>query len=247
MLDEVRQRGKLIAGVKYDSKPFGYLDTDEQLKGYDIELLRTLAKRLLGSEKDIEFQQVLSSTRVVAINSSSVDVVAATMTITPAREKIVDFSEPYFIAQQAILVPQNSTVKRLKDLGGKTILFVLGSTSETNIKKQLPSAHYLGFKTANEAFAGLKAGRGDAMTSDNTILSGFMSDSCGFRLLPDRLSSEPYGLAFRQGGNHDSASLRIAINKELAAMAKDGTLEALKAKWVDSAFQAKPCPKQPTP
>lgn len=240
-LEAVKTRGKLVAGVKYDSKPFGYLDTDGQLKGYDIDLMRELARRILGSEQAVEFQQVLSSTRVMAVNSGSVDVVAATMTITPQREKLIDFSKPYFTAHQAVIVPLKSPARTLDDLNGKTILFVMGTTSEKNIKERLPKARYLGFKTSTDAFSALKAGRGDAMTTDDTILSGFMSDGCGFRLLNQTLSDEPYGLGFRQDEQQSSGDLRKAIDEQLHAMQRDGTLARLKTKWVDSMLKIKPC------
>jgi len=240
-VNEVKHRGKLVAGVKFDSKPFGFLDTDGQLKGYDIDLMRELSRRLLGKEKGVEFQQVLSSTRVIAINSGSVDAVAATMTITPERAKVVDFSIPYLTAHQAVVVPSDSPARHLKDLDGKTILFVLGTTSEGNIKKRLPDAKYTGFKSSTDAFSALKAGRGDAMTTDDTIISGFLSDNCGFRVLDEKLSDEPYGLAFRKGGAETPDDLRVQVNQSLKVMEKDGTLARLKAKWVDSMLKGKPC------
>jgi putative glutamine transport system substrate-binding protein len=243
LMDAVKQRGKLVAGVKYDSKPFGYLDTDGQLKGFDIDMMHELAKRILGDSNAVEFQQVLSSTRVIAINSGSVDVVAATMTITPDREKVVDFSKTYFTAHQAVIVPISSPVKKLDDLQGKTILFVMGTTSERNIRSRLAQAKYIGFKTSTDAFSALKAGRGEAMTTDDTILSGFLADTCGFRPLTERLSDEPYGLGFRQDPDSSTISLRQRVDRELAAMEKDGTLDSLKRKWVDAAFQSKPCPQ----
>lgn len=242
LTSEIQHRGKLVAGVKFDSKPFGFLDSaDGQLKGYDIDLMREISKRLLGKEKAVEFQQVLSSTRVIAINSGSVDVVAATMTITPERAKVVDFSEPYLVAHQAVVVPVNSPVKHLGDLNGKTILFVLGTTSEGTIKKRLPQAKYTGFKSSTDAFSALKSGRGDAMTTDDTIISGFLSDNCGFRVLDEKLSDEPYGLAFRKGSQNAPDELRLQINQYLSEMKKDGTLDRLKSKWVDTALKTKPC------
>ncbi|MCE3235003.1 MAG: amino acid transporter substrate-binding protein [Vampirovibrio sp.] len=242
LTSEIQHRGKLVAGVKFDSKPFGFLDSEDgQLKGYDIDLMREISRRLLNKENAVEFQQVFSSTRVIAIDSGSVDVVAATMTITPKRAKVVAFSDPYLIAHQAVVVPTKSSVKSLSDLNGKTILFVLGTTSEATIKKRLPQAKYTGFKSSTDAFSALKSGRGDAMTTDDTIISGFLTDNCGFRVLNEKLSDEPYGLAFRKGSAQAPDELRLQVNKYLAEMKQDGTLERLKAKWVDTALNAKPC------
>lgn len=241
-VESVKARGKMLAGVKYDSPPFGSLDTNGQLHGYDIDLLKELAKRVLGNEQAVDFEQVFSSTRVMALNSGSLDVVAATMTITPERAKVVDFSEPYFVAHQAVIVPEDSPIQTLENLNGKTILFVMGTTSETTIKKRLPQAKYTGFKTSTDAFSALKAKRGEAMTTDDSILYGFMSQNCGFRLLKERLSEEPYGLAFRQsGGKASENSLKNAVNKALADMKQDGTLTRLATKWIGPEQAKKSC------
>jgi putative glutamine transport system substrate-binding protein len=242
LLKTIESRGRLMAGVKYDSKPFGFLDTDGAVKGFDVDLIRELSKRLLGTKDAVEFQQVLSSTRVFAIQSGQLDVVAATMTITPEREELIDFTDPYYVAGQAILVPVRSPIHKLAELKGKRVLFVIGSTSEGNLKQKVPDAKLLGFKTATDAMAALKAGRGEAFTSDDTILSGMMSGSCDFRLLPERLSNEPYGLGLRQDAEHHSTdSLRQKINALLKEMKADGTLEKLKARWVVTGSQPAGC------
>jgi putative glutamine transport system substrate-binding protein len=241
-VESVKARGKLLAGIKYDSQPFGYLTTQGELQGYDIELLREIAKRLLGDPQAITFQQVFSSTRLVALNSGSLDVVAATMTITPERAKLVDFSRPYFVAHQAVMVPVGSAVHKLDDLQGKTILFVLGTTGEATIKKRLPQARYVGFKTVPEALFALKTKQGDALTTDDSILYGLMAETCGFQLLPEHLSDEPYGLAFRKSGTAETAnSLRNQVNTALLAMEKDGTLNRLKAKWIAPSQAGQTC------
>lgn len=241
-VDSVKARGKLLAGVKYDSRPFGYLNTNGELQGYDIDLLRELSKRVLGDEKAVTFEQVFSSTRVIALNSGTLDVVAATMTITPERAKLVDFSRPYFMAHQAVLVPAGSSIQKLDDLNGKTILFILGTTSEANIKKRLPEAKYVGFKTSTDAFSALKAKRGDALTTDDSIIYGFMAENCGFRLLDEKLSEEPYGLAFRKvAGEGSPDSLKNRFNEALDAMEKDGTLARLKDKWTNPAHAEATC------
>jgi aspartate/glutamate/glutamine transport system substrate-binding protein len=245
---EVQKRGKLIAGVKYDSKPFGFMDANGKLQGYDIDLMRELARRLLGDGQKVEFQQVLSSTRVIALNAGNVDVVGATMTITPDREKVIDFSIPYYTAHQAVIVPQDSQVRKLDDLHDKAILFVIGTTSEMNIRRRLPNAKYIGYKSSTDAFSALKARRGDAMTTDDSIIFGFLSDNCGYRLLDERLSDEPYGLAFRQAtvNTAEGIALRDQVNRYLREMHQDGTLDRLKAKWIDTILQQeKSCSHSP--
>ncbi|MBY0404028.1 MAG: transporter substrate-binding domain-containing protein [Cyanobacteria bacterium] len=240
---QIQQRQKILAGVKYDSKPFGFLDKDGKVKGYDIDLVKEIAKRLLGNSEAVEFQQVLSSTRVMAINSGNLDVVAATMTITPEREELIDFSKPYYVAGQAVMVPKNSPVQHLDQLKDKRVLFVFGSTSEGNLKKRLPQAKTIGFKTATDGVGALKAGRGEAFTTDDTILLGFMDGTCDFRLLPERISQEPYGLGIKQDvSSHSTDTFKQKINEALAQMEKDGTLGKIRKKWILQGTAPEGCP-----
>lgn len=242
LLSQIQAKHKLVAGVKFDSKPFGFIDTDGKVKGYDVDLIREITKRLLGSADAVDFEQVLSSTRVMAINSGNLDVVAATMTITPEREELIDFTDPYYVAGQAILVPKLSAAKTAEDLKDKRIMFIIGSTSEGNIKQRLPKAKLVGFTTATDALAAMKAGRGDAFTTDDTILLGFMQGNCDFRLLPDRLSKEPYGMGIRQDENHATDTFRLKINAILKEMEKDGALEKIKKKWITTSASNAHCP-----
>lgn len=237
-LQQVLKRGKLVAGVKYDSRPFGYVTPSGELQGFDIDLMHHIAERLLGDADAIEFRQVLSSTRIIALDTGTVDVVAATMTITPARESVIDFSRTYFKAGQAVVVPQNSNIHTVEDLKGKQVLYVLGSTSEGNLKDRTkavkPPPTLTGFKTTTDAFSALKAGRGDAFTTDDSILAGLVGTTCDFRVLPQRLSEEPYGLGFKQDNRHHSTdTLREKVNEIIAELEAEGILQKLKEKWLE--------------
>lgn len=231
LLDVIKSRGKIIAGVKYDTKPFGYINEKQEVKGFDIDLCKELAKRILNDENAVEFQQVTSSNRIFSITSGTVDFAAATMTITPKREKIIDFSIPYYIAGQAIMTPKNSSIKTLKDLNGKKVIVVLGSTSEKNIRMLVPKAKVLGFRTYTDAFSALKNGRGDALTTDDTIIYGFISENSDFVMLKERLTKEPYGLGFKKG--QETLSFQKAVNTAIMEMMDDGTIAKLEKKWID--------------
>jgi len=230
LLKSVLQRGKIVVGVKYDTKPFGFIDKDQSLKGFDIDLGKEIARRLLGNPNAVEFQQVTSSNRIMSLTSGTVDFVAATMSITPKRQRVVDFSRPYYVAGQAIMVPSNSTIKSLKDLSGKCVIVVLGSTSEVNIKELVPDVNILGFRTYTDAFFALKSGRGEALTTDDTIIYGFLSENKGFKVLKDRLTREPYGIGFKKG--QDTQSFQDAVNSTLEQLIQDGTLAKIQRKWM---------------
>lgn len=222
-------RGKLIVGVQYDAKPFGFIDKDGQLEGVDVDIAKELANRILGSESRVEFKKVSPSTRIEAITSGEVDMVIATMSITPQRKLIVSFSDPYFIAGQAIAVPIDSDIKTYNDLNNKNVIVVLGTTGEKNLRYFAPSAVIQGYKSYSEAFEAFKKGRADAITTDDSLLMGFVMDNKNFKILPKRLTQEPYGIAFKN--SEDAASLKVNINRMIQDMQSDGTLNAIKKKW----------------
>lgn len=229
LLKTVQERKSLVIGVKYDSPPFGYLDANGQLKGLEIDLAHALAEKVLGDPKAVRFVQVNTSTRVAALQARQVDFVLATMTITPEREKIVRFTQPYYQAAQGIMVKADSPYTQLADLKNKTILYVIGGRGEPNLKQALPQANLLGFKTHLDAFTAFQAGRGDAFSSDDAILYGFLHEYCGLRILTERISTEPYGIAFRK--DKASQSLAQTVQAALNEFEKSGYLAKLNRQW----------------
>lgn len=230
LLDSVKQRGIIVAGVKFDSKPFGFVDTDQKLKGFDVDLVREIAKRVLGDENAVKFQQVTSSNRIFSLTAGSVDFVAATMTINAKRKQIIDFSSPYYIAGQTIMIPKTSSIKSVRDLNGQKVIVVLGSTSEKNIRELAPRAKIEGFRTYTDAFSALRAGRANALTTDDTIIAGFLAEDNNFKMIKERYTKEPYGIAFRKGA--ETQSFQQAVNNALEDIKADGTLELLRRKWM---------------
>jgi putative glutamine transport system substrate-binding protein len=230
LLEIVKEKGKITAGVKYDSKPFGFIDTDQSLKGFDIDLLKEIAKRMLGDQNAVEFKQVTSSNRIFSLTSGGVDLVAATMTITPKRAQIIDFSSVYFVAGQAIMVSEASSIRVAKDLNEKKVAVVLGSTSERNLRTLAPKAIIQGFRTYTDAFSALKSGRADALTTDDTIITGFLYENTGFKMLEGRYTKEPYGIGFRKDEN--TLLFQKAVNIALDEIKSDGTLERISKKWI---------------
>jgi len=229
-LDKILQRGKIIVGVKYDTKPFGFINEKGKLEGFDIDIAKQIAKYLLGDENKIEFKQVTPSNRILALSSGEVDMIVATMTITKQRKAVVDFSIPYFVAGQAIMVPKNSGIFSMSDLNGKRAIIIFGSTSEKNLRLIAPEAIVTGYRTYTSAYSALKQGRADALTTDDTILSGFALQDPTVKILPKRYSKEPYGVAFKKGKKSDR--LKNKVNIVLTDMITSGEMKQLKAKWI---------------
>ena len=231
LMEQILKNDKIVVGVKYDSKPFGFKDKNGNLQGFDIELAKKIAKHILGDENKVEFVQVTPSSRILTLTSGKVDMIIATMSITPQRQHVVSFSTPYYIAGQALMTPLSSDIDGLTDLRDKRVIVVLGTTAERNIKQLVPSSIIKGYKTDNEAYDALKAGKGDALINDDTILVGLLSEDSSMKILSKRYTQEPYAIAFRQ--DEESESLRLNINHILEHMQMSGELNRLKNKWID--------------
>lgn len=229
-LDRIIKNDKIVVGVKYDTKPFGYIDENDQLQGFDVDLAKKIAKYILGDENKVEYKEVTTSSRLRAVNSGEVDMVIATMTITPLRAGIVDFSKPYYVAGQTVMVSEKSDIKSISDLKNKKVIIVFGSTAEQNLKLVAPDAKIVGFKTYTSAYNALKQGAADAMAADDTILLGFVSYDKDMRILPKRYTKEPYAIGFKKG--IVSETLRSKVDFILNEMYKNGELKNLKSKWI---------------
>lgn len=231
LMETILKNDKIIVGVKYNAKPFGFKDSNGQLQGFDIDLAKKIAKNILGDENKVEFVEVTPSSRILTLTSGKADMIIATMSITPQRQQIVNFSTPYYIAGQALMTPINSDIDGLTDLRDKKVIVVLGTTAERNIKQLVPSSIIKGYKTDLDAFSALKLGQGDALINDDSILAGLMLDDNNFKILSKRYTQEPYAIAFRQ--DEESESLRTTVNHILEHMQLSGELNRLKNKWIN--------------
>lgn len=226
----VVKNDKIVVGISFDSKPFGYMDTDGQVKGLEADLAREIADRLLGDENKVEFKEVESQDRVSAIKSGYVDMVISTMTITPARKRQVDFSIPYFVAGQAICVRRDGKIDSIYDLINKKVIVIIGTTGERNIKRFAPNIFIQGYADNSEAIDAFRNGVADAITTDDALLQGLVAEDGEYKLLPKRLTREPYGIAFKK--SRHGRSLRKRVNEILQEMKQDGTLRNIVDKWI---------------
>lgn len=228
-LSKILERGKLIVGVRDDTAPFGFRDENGNLIGYDIDLSREIAKGIFGDESKIEFVPVTASNRIMKLSSGEVDILVATMSVTNQRLRILNFSTPYYIAGQAILVNTSSKYTSLRDFRGKKLIIVFGSTSEDNLRSNVPEIEVVGFKTYPDAYNALKTEKAQGIVSDDTILMGYALKDKSVKLLPKRYSKEPYAVALRK--ESDSDRLLSSVNYVLKTLQDSGKLFRMQEKW----------------
>ncbi len=226
----IKDRGKLKVGVKVDVPKFGYKDPKtNQIDGFEIDIAKAIAKKILGDENKLDPQAVTAKTRGPLLDSGEVDIIAATFTITEERKKSYNFSDPYFTDGVGLLVKKASGITSLKDLNGKTIGVAQSATSKKALKeeadKQGVKVSFLEFNTYPEIKAALDSGRVDCFSVDGSILFGYLDDSTV--ILKDRFSPQNYGIASKKGND----GITKAVNEVISEMKKSGELDKLIKKW----------------
>jgi len=228
ILENDKKSKTVTWGVKADTKLIGLTDVkDGKEKGFEIDLARAITKKMLGKEGKAKFVTVTSQSRIPLLKNGNIDAIIATMTITPDRQKTIDFSNSYFDAGQSILVKKDSTIKKVQDLNNKTIIGVVGSNSVQNVKKFAPKAHVLQLPDYAQALTALKSGQGDALTTDNVILAGMAINNPGYKLQGKAFTTEPYGIGINKG----QSDFKESVNQALKEVQKDGTYNKLIIKW----------------
>ncbi len=229
LYNEIAQRGYIKVGINTDSRPFGFYDKEGNIIGYDADLAAYIAQYLVKNPQKVEFIPVTPANRLLKASTGEVDMVISTVTITPQRQQVVDFSISYDRAGQAVMVKSSSEIKGMQDLAGQSIGVIFGTTAESNIQRLVPTAYIQGFKTYQEAYNALKSGRVNAITSDDTILKRFSMEDKDVKLLPQRYSSEPYGIAFKKGSS--TARLKEELDFAIKDMQRKNILARLRNKW----------------
>lgn len=238
-LEDIKKRGKLIAGVKYDTYLFGYKDpNDQKVKGFEIDLMKAFAKRLFGDENKVEFKEVTSKTRIKLLDAGDIDLIAATMTVSEERKKQVDFSNIYFLAGQSLLVKNDSPIQSINDLKGRKVSTSKGSTSAKNIKKLAPEAILEEYENYADALTALKSGKVEAVTTDDSIFMGMQQQNPDLKLVGGQFTKEPYGIAVKKGNTE--------LQKELNAFIKEIWDNGEYAKLYKQWFKKEPPKELPT-
>lgn len=227
----IMQRDKLIVGVRANAKPFGDIDQDGKLVGFDVDLGREFARRWLGSEDKVTLVTVGTSDRIPRLVAGEVDLLIAALPQRRERDALIDFSQTYFQSGETLLVRDNSIINTLVDLHGRHVAVLQGSTIAETLRnaagKQEISLNLQPYADPAAALLALQNEQVDALAGDNVLLTQFAGKTPGLRLLAARFTQESYAVGLRQG---DSA-LRELVNFTLQDMKKDGVYDQLYQRW----------------
>ena len=235
---KIERRGYLIAGVDQNTWLFAYFNPlDGHFEGFEIDMLRDLAKAIFGDPTKVQFRAITTDERMTAVQDGSVDVVADAMTITCQRREKVDFSTVYFDAGQRVLVPSDSRIGNVKDLGGKRVCATTGSTSIQNIERLIPSAIPHPVAQRTDCLVALQQGQVDAISTDDALLLGFKAQDPYTKIVGSRFTDEPYGMAISKA-HPDFVRFDNGV---LAQMRANGAWRDIYSRWLGK-FAATPAP-----
>ena len=216
-LEAVQKKGVLTVATSPDFPPFESLDGD-QIVGIEVDIMEKIAEAL-GVE--IKFEQMDFDSVLPGVQAGKFDVGMSGITVTAEREKNADFTDPYFMAAQAIVVMEDSDITCKADLEGKSVSVQTGTTAESYCMEN--GYDVQAFQANNDAASALTSGKVDAWVVDNEVAVALAAELDGAVVLDEAMTSEPYAFAFAKG----SDTLVAAFNDALKALIDDGTVEAI--------------------
>lgn len=217
-LDEIKESGKIKIGVFSDKNPFGYVDENGEIQGYDVYFAKRIAKDLLGSEDAVEFVYVEAASRVEYLQSAKVDVILANFTVTDERKEKVDFALPYMKVALGVVSPDSAPITSVDDLKDKNLIVVKGTTAETYFTENYPDLKLTKFDEYQEAYDALLDGRGDAFSTDNTEVLAWARQNPGFTVGVESIGNIDTIAPAVQKGNTE---LLNWLNSEIESLADE--------------------------
>jgi ABC-type amino acid transport substrate-binding protein len=218
------EEGKLLVGTDTPFPPFE-IGQPPDISGYDIEVFNAIAKKL---DLPVTYKDTAFPTIFRDLAQGKFDVVVAASTILPDREQTVDFSDPYYLTPQSLLVAEGNTdVRTVDDLSGATVGAQDGTTGEFYAQDETDASEVRGFPEGPDAINALRNGQVDAVIIDFAVGKDAVEKAGGVEIAQRIVTNELYGFAFAE----DNDALREQVNQALAEIKEDGTLARLYQKY----------------
>lgn len=230
-----QQQTQIVAGTAPGFPPFEMIQNGK-LVGFDIDLLEAVVEQSDGYTLK-GWEQYEFGSLIGALTANKVDVLAAGLSITPKRKESIAFTNPYWDANQAILVRKGSSWKpqSLSDLAGHKVGAQSGTTGESQIQElikneTLKESNYNAYSNYVLAVTDLENGNIDAAVLDKPVADTFVS-SRDVVISTVVETGEQYAFGIQK----NSPNLESGLNAGLQAVRENGTYADLKTKWFASA------------
>jgi len=228
LLASVKSSGVLRCAVYSDVPPFASPDPKtRQLSGMDIDLCKALA-----SQMGVKPQLVPTSVeaRVAVIATGRADVLIANLAYTKTRGSQIQFSDPYYIAKEMLVVKAANAGKPLSYFKGKRISANKGTTSEQSIV--LKGGKPVTFQDAASAFLALEQNKVQGFVTNTMtaikMISQAQKDGISLAMIKEPMALEPIGVGMKKG----EPQLLASVNSSLKAMDDNGTIDKIWNTWI---------------
>jgi len=218
------KEGTLTMATNAYFPPYEYYD-GQDIIGIDADIAKAIADKM-GLElkiEDMEFDSIIT-----AVSTGKADLGLAGMTVTPDRQKNVDFSDTYANGVQVIIVKEDSTIAKPDDLKGKKIGVQLSTTGDLTATDEFGKDSVVQYNKGNDAVMALTQGQVDAVIIDNEPAKSYVEANKGLKILDTEFLNEDYAACISK----DNAGLTKAVNKALAELKADGTLQKIVDKYI---------------
>ena len=225
-LQDIKSSGVLVVGVKADYPPFGYLSPKGANIGIEPDLARNLAQRL-GVK--VQFVSVVAANRIEFLQQGKINVLIATMSDTPEREKIVDIIHPnYYASGYNVMVPKTVKLTGWAQLKGMPVCAIQGAFYNKEVGEKY-GAELVAFTGVAEALTALQQGRCNAFLYDDTAIEGELTDPTwkAYDMPLPTQDAQPWGMAVKNG----EPALAAFISKASEDWAKTGYILSLETKY----------------
>jgi polar amino acid transport system substrate-binding protein len=226
-LKEIQQRKKLIVAVKDNLPLLGFRDQQGNLQGLEIDIARKLATEIFGNAS-VQLFPVANQDRLKVAIEGNVDLTIARVTATATRSRVVDFSRSYYLDGTGVITKQANITKN-SDLAGKKIAVLNNSTTIATLQYIIPKAQLVGVNSYQQAQDLLKTGKVVAVAADRSLLIGWRKTDPSYYLLPDKLSTEAWGIVIPKGMQYDP--LRQLVDRSIQQWQADGWLQGRIKYW----------------
>ena len=213
---DIKARKRWNIAVKCDQPPFGYIGLQSKNAGFDVEIARWFARFAFGKANRVTWTCISTAAREPALTTGRVDLVIATFTYNTDRETRIDFSRAYYKATGRMLVRNNSSVRSLNDLAGKTVATTSGSVYDKWVKNCFKDTKLIVTDVFSNALIAFRDGRADALMFDDTALLGIAVTDPSYKLTSDLFLAQPYGIGIKQG----NVALKRWVDSRLELMRK---------------------------
>lgn len=228
------KKEEVVVGLDNTFVPMGFLDDNNEITGFDVDLAKEVFKRM---DREVKFENIDWATKEASLDRGSIDMIWNGYSLNDERKKLVSYSEPYMDNKTIIVVMADSDINSYDDLEGLEIGTQQGSTAyealqaNEDFKNKLKDQDASQYDTFDKALRDMEVGRIQGVLGDEVLIRYYLSQKGqeDYRILDGDLGSESYVVAFRK----NDTDFRDMVDEELEKMREDGSYQEIYDKWFD--------------